>query len=908
MLEAERLSAPDEDEDGPTRKLYRSLRKHFFLNLDEANHQANTGSDTIVGVKKKKKHEANQGDSRVSITVVECGNAAGVDGPTKYLLAGEQIPRYLNSQFGSSKWLERHGAPPNSFVVMTPNAYMTNEAWDENAEKLAQGIRKMPVIKEYSNFWVILFLDGYKAHVMTYKAQAIFRNYKMLVVKENSHSSQINQVFDQAPARKAKSEDRRWLPIVRDRPGIVGTVDQWVLMAVVMAGQNGGRGSAWTSGFKRVNLHPDHMLPIDVWLSKISDALVAAGGTEMSNDSPYGLQYLRLIKVPEFYAALPPERQLEMKMLTSNASFDWSTEKTGTLPQWCRDLLYKNKSNIYKYFKFSNSMATAVQNGSAISTDLIPAQAIQRLRESHPISNLPVKKTQKQDNKDNMAKLGLESYDLLGGLTEDSSFEEKTATFKKMCKHRSRFEGNLPSAYLMLRVEPDQERRIFQANARDLSIGSFLDAALDVNLGKGLASRKLNMLGEIEGVASIVNSPDGIRRRFQARQLAETVEAIKLSKQQHSNNKKLNKQVSAATRKTKLATEAPIVKLLTDCQILPWIVKGKPSNNLTIPPLKKFLAQHKIVKFLPKSKKPQSKSNLLAFFTEFCKQQVRCSGSSILTIARSVKLSLDRSKPNCVREEDDVDGGDSAAEDTEIEGEDQQEEENKEQEEEEEEEQKRGSPTEDKEQDEEEEEDGGSSTRKRQAVGNLLSSRRKLQRISNKVGNSRVCPSDDERLAESLQFDDSDSGIDNDGDGNEDVESDKDGDGDRGNDTDDRNESNDDSDAIKRPHWKSMDLEVGDLVVLNGGKGDKWWVARVLQLLDVVWDSDLAQQQPSLYEGDVLVLQFTGKGVNGTFKPPKKGQLPTKVWAESADQWGDADKILDVTGKLQADIRRKVGK
>ena len=190
---------------------------------------------------------------------------------------------------------------------------MTNDAWDALALKLSKGIRQMAVIRDHPALWVVLHLDGFKSHVMTHKAQQIFRDNKILVVKENAHSSQVNQAFDQAPAKQGKSELRRWLPVVRDRPNLVKIVDQWVLLAVVMAGQNGGRGEAWTSGFRRVNLHPKFKAPIEVWLSKISDALVAAGGTEQTNENPYGAQHLRLIKVPKFYADLSQDRKKTLK-------------------------------------------------------------------------------------------------------------------------------------------------------------------------------------------------------------------------------------------------------------------------------------------------------------------------------------------------------------------------------------------------------------------------------------------------------------------------------------------------------------------------------------------------------------------------------------------------------------------
>jgi hypothetical protein len=84
---------------------------------------------------------------------------------------------------------------------------MTNEAFDEIAEPLTKGIRAMSVIKDHPDFWVVLHFDGFKSHVMTHHTQKMFYNHQILCVKENSHTSQINQAFDKYPVKKSKAED-----------------------------------------------------------------------------------------------------------------------------------------------------------------------------------------------------------------------------------------------------------------------------------------------------------------------------------------------------------------------------------------------------------------------------------------------------------------------------------------------------------------------------------------------------------------------------------------------------------------------------------------------------------------------------------------------------------------------------
>ena len=97
----------------------------------------------------------------------------------------------------NEEFLKKHGAPPGSIIVITENAYLTNEVWDEDTvPQLIKTIRNMPVIRDHPTWWVKLYLDGFGAHVDSLKSQQAFTNGRILVVKENSNSSQVNQAFD----------------------------------------------------------------------------------------------------------------------------------------------------------------------------------------------------------------------------------------------------------------------------------------------------------------------------------------------------------------------------------------------------------------------------------------------------------------------------------------------------------------------------------------------------------------------------------------------------------------------------------------------------------------------------------------------------------------------------------------
>jgi hypothetical protein len=506
MEMTEKRSAPEgEARDGPTRTLWRKLSPHFVLNLDECGHLASTGKGKVCGDKIKKVHEVHTADSRVSITSVECGNAAGNDGPSVYLMTGEKMPKYvyLENQFGSTKWLQDNGAPPGSFVHMTPNAYMTNEAWDEIADRMSRRIREMTVIRDHPEFWIVLHFDGFKSHCMTYAAQEIFAAHKIICVKENSHTSSINQAFDKEPAKRAKAENRRWLPLVRDTTNLLRCVDQWSLLLVVMTGQNGGRRDAWTAGFKRVNLHPDHKRPIEVWLSEINQWLVASGSTETADPTRIDLEYLRQVKPPPFYTDLTTSAKAEALLCMTADTFLWNIDDIKSLPESLKLAVQKGQA-LYKMFIFVQHMKSAIEQGLVQAGEVDVSAGVDRLLLA--VSKAPRQIAQEEKNKRALAATGLGSYKILG---DGKTVEEKWQT---ACLHRRRFADHAQaSPYLDLAISPVQQKHILEVDARTFGIGQVLKSACDVNVGKGLAVRKLNMLGEIEGVACITNNPARLR-------------------------------------------------------------------------------------------------------------------------------------------------------------------------------------------------------------------------------------------------------------------------------------------------------------------------------------------------------------------------------------------------------------
>ena len=100
-------------------------------------------------------------DNRGSITIARCGIASGSDGPCFYLIKGEKVDLDTFKGDFSSK----HGAPPGSKVIATPNAYMTDKVWNEMADTFAKGLRDLPLVCKYPDLWMAITLDGYGSHL-----------------------------------------------------------------------------------------------------------------------------------------------------------------------------------------------------------------------------------------------------------------------------------------------------------------------------------------------------------------------------------------------------------------------------------------------------------------------------------------------------------------------------------------------------------------------------------------------------------------------------------------------------------------------------------------------------------------------------------------------------------------------
>jgi hypothetical protein len=251
--ELQRLNQPAEE--------FEKLKAHFTFNLDETGVMGSEGVLKVIGDRSRKKHEKNVDDNRDSITIVRVGNAAGNNGPLIFLATGKKLEnRALRN-------LDRKGHPAGSKVVMTPSAYMTDEAWKELVPTLCKGIRAMPVICDHPDWWLMLSLDGFSSHINVHESLKVFAENKMLIVKEEGDTSQVNQAYDQNVAKADKLMIRSLLDNVR--PSLKRVLTQFELIAICLHALKDTKADSWISSFKKVNMHPDYRISFREWLPRV---------------------------------------------------------------------------------------------------------------------------------------------------------------------------------------------------------------------------------------------------------------------------------------------------------------------------------------------------------------------------------------------------------------------------------------------------------------------------------------------------------------------------------------------------------------------------------------------------------------------------------------------------------------
>ena len=146
---------------------------------------------------------------------------------------------------------------------------MTDKDWVIAAKQLSKGIRAMPVVRDYPQWWFMLTCDGFGSHVNVPEALQVFTDHKIMLAKEEGDSSHVSQSYDQSVAKCDKLETRCLLDMVRTY--VSSVIDQYVLVVTLCQALNKVcKTDAWEASFKKVNLHPHYRVSFEEWQKSIS--------------------------------------------------------------------------------------------------------------------------------------------------------------------------------------------------------------------------------------------------------------------------------------------------------------------------------------------------------------------------------------------------------------------------------------------------------------------------------------------------------------------------------------------------------------------------------------------------------------------------------------------------------------
>ena len=126
----------------------------------------------------------------------------------------------------------------------------------------------MSVVCNHPDWWICTTYNGFKLHINVDKALQVFYDHKIRVAKEEAGTSHVNQAYDQEQSKQDKRVSHELIKMCRTR--VTTHIDQWQLIRILTVGIKSLPASVWINSFKTVNLHPQHRVSFDQWLTKIA--------------------------------------------------------------------------------------------------------------------------------------------------------------------------------------------------------------------------------------------------------------------------------------------------------------------------------------------------------------------------------------------------------------------------------------------------------------------------------------------------------------------------------------------------------------------------------------------------------------------------------------------------------------
>jgi hypothetical protein len=532
-----------------------------MINLDETNFQASQGVLRVVGSAEVKKHEKATADSRESVTCIRIGSAAGAQGPWIFLVKGKK-PLDKNHPLYGDLHARFPDAPPRSRVFVTPNAYLTDEAWAEIAPIIAQGIRDMPVIRDHPDWKVCCTLDGFSSHLKP-ASLTPFTEAKIELVKEEGDSSQTNQAYDQQVAKEDKKHVNNALDTIRGtRKLAAGVMKRETIVGACIHALSKVKPETWSSSFKKVNLHPHHRVEFTEWCKKIESKLKTG---DLFFKNRVGL----FDAMPAFWKKMPEGHRHATVALID--SFYKEAVQQNSDP-WTTDNIMK----LVKYCSYENIKAL---RGCYLTTKIDPSVFVEPDR-------MAEKEAEAKEAAEQNAKL-IDNYDFTwkpkvhwdvitgetqrtpaGNLLVPVSREKAEAFFDHINNYVSRRHGAAqkvprrqrkdlaPAGYLDVEVT-DTQLDYLNPPPNDVLVGSIMEDSIGENARKKIAKRRINFInGNVESYSRSLNNPRQLAYIEDANKLSATLSTIEEARLQAKDDTKKRKAEEQKTKKAKKAKSA----------------------------------------------------------------------------------------------------------------------------------------------------------------------------------------------------------------------------------------------------------------------------------------------------------------------------------------------------------------
>ena len=539
-----------------TNKLFGEVMHHFIIGLDEMCIMSDAHGDLrVVACAQKKKHEKLLQDCRVSITMVRTGTTGGTTGPTIFILKGAKRRKEFTNKF-----LLKYGCAVGSTIIMTENAYMTDEAWLKAAKAIVRGYRELPYVKENAHWLVLELLDGFKSHENVLAAHRLRYENNIRSIKEESNSSHANQGYDQETAKTDKKNAAESLydqrKVKKMQTGKTH-IDQYDLVLTGIRIVNACTSDIWECSYRRVNLDPRERVCFQEWCKKIKHFLVA-GEAFKEEDADYSPQEM-FNMLPSFWHGMEPaERRVVMTILQSN-NFQYTAETLRRLNIEC-NLPFSQLSDI--------RVCVIIARQHPGTLDMSVSKVKETGERPEDVQEAMTGAAKQSD--------GLDDFQLVPKDARGNPKLKGIELLDHMCRLRNRRsveEGNdrvEPTSGLDISLQPDSLQMI-QPTIEEMRHGNILRDHYGERAKRKCAQRKLNNIGLVVGQSTVVNSVENMKRMEEDLQFATACAEIsrieQIGKEEEQKKKTKEFEANAPDAAKKLGKNPSSVGKLTKNEI-----------------------------------------------------------------------------------------------------------------------------------------------------------------------------------------------------------------------------------------------------------------------------------------------------------------------------------------------------